>query len=76
MYSRYGQDWEPERTEPAPPRERSAPPRGGGLPSLLARFQNMDKGDMLLLAVLVFLLFEGEDMEIVVLLALILFLGK
>jgi len=82
MYSRYGRDWSAE--SPAPVRESPAtkpppveePVKKGGLPSLLSRFTDMDKGDMLLLAVLVFLLIEGEDIEIVILIALVLFIGR
>ena len=79
MYGRYNIDWEPEPPAPPEPRERRREPperqdagRPGGLASLLSRFGGMDKGDLLLLAVLAFLLFEGEDMEIVILLALVL----
>jgi len=89
MYSRYGRDWnidapEPLKQAPEPPSVKEPPVKKpppddghrsrGGLSSMLSRFKDMDKGDMLLLAVLVFLLIEGEDIEIVVLIALVLFL--
>ena len=82
MYSRYGRDWAVEAPEPVPVYEtpdRKPPPGDGertrgGLSSMLSRFKDMDKGDLLLLAVLVFLLIEGEDIEIVILIALVLFI--
>jgi len=84
MYSRYGRDWDIDAAPPVqPPAPHQEPPRtnhedrpekNGGLSSLLSRFKDMDKGDMLLLAILVFLLIEGEDIEIVILIALVLFI--
>ena len=82
MYSRYRQDWEPAREPERVGRDdRGAPSphmdgrKQGGFSSLLSRFNGMDKGDLLLIAVLVFLLFEGEDKEIVILLGIVIFLG-
>jgi hypothetical protein len=54
--------------------ERDGHSPKGGLSSLLSKFKDMDTGDMLLLAVLVFLLIEGEDLEVVILIAVVLFL--
>lgn len=87
MYSRYGKHWDADHPPPArepsaqpPPREeprrleRDGHSPKGGLSSLLSKFKDMDTGDMLLLAVLVFLLIEGEDLEVVILIAVVLFL--
>jgi len=59
----------------APPSGDRTQKGGGMLSSLMSRFNGMDKGDLLLIAVLVFLLFEGEDKEIVILLGIVIFLG-
>lgn len=58
----------------------SRPPgngEGGGLSSLLKtlRLDNIDTGDILLLLIMLYLLVEGDDLELVIALGLVLLMG-
>lgn len=64
------------------PGKRSAPKGGGkkkagALGELLKslKLDSLDTGDVLLLLILLFLFLEGDDMELVITLALVLLLG-
>lgn len=67
---------EPRRAPPSQPerREKKAP---GGLSGLLRtlHLEDLDTGDVLLLLILLFLFLEGDDMELVITLGLLLLLG-
>ncbi len=83
MYNRYipaaAQPWLPPMEEPSPLPE--APPDqkkpAGGLAALLkaAKLENLDTGDVLLLLILLFLFLEGDDLELIITLGLLLLLG-
>ena len=90
MYNRYipnGTSYTriPQEDAPTPPpqREEKRPPKAGGtgkggplgdrLKSL--KLDSLDTGDVLLLLILLFLFLEGDDMELVITLALVLLLG-
>ena len=89
MYSRYmrGSFWEEpdekkaeekkvqpkeQRKETADPRREAPKPVGGGLSALLKGF---DTGDLLLAAIVLFLLLESDDLEMVIALAMVLLGG-
>lgn len=87
MYNRYipnGASFTriPEEDAP-PPREEKRPPEAGGRPKsgvvgqLLKtlKLDQLDSGDALLMLILLFLFLEGDDMELVITLALVLLLG-
>lgn len=50
---------------------------GGGLSSLLKslHLENIDSGDILLLLIMLYLLVEGDDLELVIALGLVLLMG-
>ncbi|WP_209343005.1 hypothetical protein [Flavonifractor sp. AGMB03687] len=89
MYNRYipnGTSYTriPQEDAPTPPpREEKRPPKAGGkgkggpLGDLLKslKLDSLDTGDVLLLLILLFLFLEGDDMELVITLALVLLLG-
>lgn len=87
MYNRYipnGASYTriPQEDAP-PPQEENRPPKAGGkaksgaLDSLLKQLKldRLDTGDVLLLLILLFLFLEGDDMELVITLGLVLLLG-
>ena len=51
--------------------------KGGGLSGLLKSFhlENIDSGDVLLLLIMLYLLVEGDDLELVIALGLVLLMG-
>ena len=71
----------------APPRGRSLPElssllfgrgeQGGGVSGLLKalKLDDLDSGDILLLLIVLFLLVEGDDLELVIALGLVLIMG-
>ena len=85
MYNRYipngtayNRVSEPEPAPPSPPRhqakrEKKSGPLTGLLRSL--KLEELDSGDVLLLLILLLLFLEGDDMELVIALGLILLLG-
>ena len=89
MYNRYipnGTSYTriPQEDAPTPThREEKRPPeaggkkKSGGLSELLKslKLDSLDTGDVLLLLILLFLFLEGDDMELVITLALVLLLG-
>ena len=89
MYNRYipnGTSYTriPQEDAPSPPhREEKRPPeaggkkKSGGLSELLKslKLDSLDTGDVLLLLILLLLLLDGDDMELVIALGLILLLG-
>lgn len=89
MYNRYipnGTSYTriPQEDAPSPPpREEKRPPKAGGkkkagaLGELLKslKLDSLDTGDVLLLLILLCLFLEGDDMELVITLALVLLLG-
>lgn len=64
---------------PAPAESDAAEPeaRSGGLASLLKtlKLEKLDTGDVLLLLIILFLFLEGDDMELIITLGLMLLLG-
>ena len=63
---------------PAPPETAPAGDKAGGLLSGLLKglkLEKLDAGDLLLLLILLFLVLEGDDLEMVITLALIFLLG-
>lgn len=91
MYNRYipqttGYTRIPEADDsslpPSPPptpetEETPAPKKSGGLAALLKhlKLEELDTGDVLLLLIILFLFLEGDDMELIITLALLLLLG-
>lgn len=87
MYNRYipnGTSYTRIPQEDAPlPRNEKRPPevggkkKGGPLGDLLKslKLDELDTGDVLLLLILLFLFLEGDDMELVITLALVLLMG-
>lgn len=69
----------PEAPPAAPPPEDQAAqePKASGLAGLLKglKLDSLDSGDVLLLLILLFLFLEGDDMELVITLGLLLVLG-
>lgn len=87
MYNRYipnGASYTriPQEDGP-PPREEKRPPEPGGnaksgaLAKLLKhlKLDGLDTGDILLLLILLFLVLEGDDLELVITLGLVLLMG-
>ncbi len=64
----------PPPREPVPPEEPSGK---GGLSALLQQLKlnRLDTGDVLLLLILLFLFLEGDDLELILTLGLLLLLG-
>ncbi len=62
---------EPEREAESPQEEKK------GLPSILKllKLDDLDTGDILILLILLFLFLEGDDMELIITLGLLLLLG-
>ncbi len=86
MYNRYipnGASYTRIPQDDTPPPEENRPPKAGGkakggiLDGLLKQLKldQLDTGDVLLLLILLFLLLDGDDMELVITLALVLLLG-
>lgn len=77
-YTRIPEDDTPS-SRPAPPPEPEGAPekKSGGLAKLLKglKLEGLDTGDILLLLILLFLFLEGDDMELVITLGLLLLLG-
>ncbi len=76
------EDAPPSRTPPEPERPAAPekPPEGraaAGLSKLLKglKLDGLDTGDVLLLLILLFLFLEGDDLELVITLGLLLLLG-
>ena len=68
----------PPEPEQAPEAEKGAEHKAaGGLSGLLKglKLEGLDTGDVLLLLILLFLFLEGDDMELVITLGLLLLLG-
>ena len=69
-----------ERDQPLPP-ESADPPEKGEKKGLLSglfkglKLEGLDTGDILLLLIVLFLFLEGDDMELVITLGLLLILG-
>ncbi len=63
--------------EPLQPEPESAEKKKGGLAGLLKglKLDGLDTGDILLLLILLFLFLEGDDMELIITLGLLLLLG-
>lgn len=68
---------EPEPTPPPPRRTEKERKQNGLLSGLLKslKLEELDSGDVLLLLILLLLLLDGDDMELVIALGLILLLG-
>ncbi|MEG2119992.1 MAG: hypothetical protein RRY53_06505 [Pseudoflavonifractor sp.] len=85
MYNRYipsGTSYtrvtEEDAAPPTAPREaETAGEKKGGLSALLKglKLENMDTGDILLLLIMLFLFLEGDDIELIITLGLLLLLG-
>ncbi len=71
---------------PSPPPAESPPPvqssrsgdgKAGGLTALLKHFklEELDSGDILLMLIMLFLFLDGDDLELVITLGLILLMG-
>ena len=86
MYNRYSPNGtaytrisEPEPAPPPPPprRKDKAEKKEGLLSGLFKslKLEELDSGDVLLLLILLLLLLDGDDMELVIALGLILLLG-
>ena len=77
-YTRIPEDDAPS-DRPAPPSEpeEASEKKSGGLTKLLKglKLDGLDTGDVLLLLILLFLFLEGDDMELVITLGLLLLLG-
>lgn len=63
--------------EPLQPEPESAEKKKGGLAGLLKglKLEELDTGDILLLLILLFLFLEGDDLELIITLGLLLLLG-
>lgn len=81
MYNRYipaqAQPWTPPPSFPSPQRESGETKKVGGLTALLKglKLEGMDSGDILLLLILLFLFLDGDDIELIITLGLLLLLG-
>ena len=85
MYNRYLPDQDsylpidtpPHTAVPSPETGKKAKAEAEGLGGLLAglKLDDLDTGDVLLLLILLFLFLEGDDMELIITLGLLLLLG-
>ena len=85
MYNRYLPDQDshlpidtpPTTAVPNPEVDKNATAEAEGLGGLLAglKLDALDTGDVLLLLILLFLFLEGDDMELIITLGLLLLLG-
>ena len=68
---------DPQQGEPLQTEPESAEKKKGGLAGLLKglKLDGLDTGDILLLLILLFLFLEGDDMELIITLGLLLLLG-
>ncbi len=77
-YTRIAVEDGPTAAPPPAEREAAEPEtRSGGLTSLLKslKLEKLDTGDVLLLLIILFLFLEGDDMELIITLGLMLLLG-